>query len=115
MSFKPVTFEKQETIDIAERVGQVTEGTFVRAREIPFGTRDDGKPDIRTIVDMTGDLGAVSFWAPTSVKMSLPQIPEGAKFRLTFLGKQKNAKTGRTFKAFNIEVDTDGASTEVPF
>ena len=108
MAYKKLTFEKTETVDIAEKVGLVTEGIYLGARNVSFG--DD---DVRVIVDMEGPLGSddkFSFWAPTSVKMNLPQIPVGARLRLTFLGKQKNPNTGRTFKAFDVEVD-DGAET----
>lgn len=104
----PVQSNNNEVVDIAESKGQVTEGIYLRSRDIPFGTKDDGSPDIRTIVDMQGPLGeedVYSFWASTSIKMTLPQIAAGSRIRLTYLGKQKNPKTNRTFKSFDIEVD----------
>lgn len=105
MAFRKLTYEKTETIDIAEKNGQVTEGKYLGSRTVNFGENDD-----RVIVDMQGPLGAddkFAFWAPTSIKMNLPQIPVGSRLRVTFLGKQKNPNTGRTFKAFDVEVDTD--------
>jgi hypothetical protein len=112
--YKAVTFEKQETIDIAEEKGQVTEGVYVGKREVNFGSKEDGSPDIRIVVDMQGPLGAedkFAFWAPTSVRQALPQIPPGSKVRLTYNGMEKNPRTGRRFKSFTIEADTDGTSS----
>lgn len=115
MAYKQLTYEKTETIDIAEKVGQVTEGIFLGSRDVDFGTdKDTGKQDIRVIVDMQGPLGkedVFAFWAPTSVKINLPQIKVGDKIRLTYRGMEKNPNTGRKFKAFDIEVD-DGS--EIP-
>lgn len=114
MAFKKLTYEKTETIDIAEKTGQVTEGTYLGNRPVDFGKKDDGSPDIRYIVEMEGPLGAedkFSFWANTAIKNSLPQIPEGSKVRFTFRGMEKNPKSGRKFNAFDIEVD-DG--TDAP-
>lgn len=114
MAYKQLTYEKTETVDIAEKDGQVTEGVFLGARDVDFGTDKDGKKDIRVIVDMQGPLGpkdVFSFWAPTAVKINLPQIKANSKIRLTYRGMEKNPNTGRKFKAFDIEVD-DGV--EIP-
>jgi hypothetical protein len=115
MAYKQLTYEKTETVDIAEKDGQVTEGTLLGTRDVNFGLKEDGKtPDIRVIVDMQGPLGPedkFSFWAPTAVKINLPQIPVGSKVRLTYRGMEKNPKTGRKFKGFDVEVD-DGS--EIP-
>ena len=113
MTYKKLTYEQTETIDIAEKVGQVTEGTLLGSRPVDFGKKEDGSPDIRYIVEMQGPLGPgdlFSFWANTAIKNSLPQIPVGSRVRLTFRGMEKNQKTGRKFNAYDIEVD-DG---EIP-
>lgn len=105
MAYKKLTFEQTPTVDIAEKPGKVTEGIFLGSRPVPFG-----EDDIRTIIDMQGPLGdqdKFAFWAPTAVKINLPQIPVGSRIRLTFKGKQKNPNTGRTFKAFDIEIDEE--------
>ncbi len=112
----PVQGNQNEVVDIAESKGQVTEGTYLGSRQINFGTKEDGvTPDLRTIVDMQGPLGPEdvwSFWAGTAITMTLPQVNKGDKLRLTYRGKEKNPKTNRTFKAFDVEVDR--VTSEIP-
>ena len=105
MAYKKLAFEQIPATDIAEQAGQVTEGIYLGKREVPFGTRDDGSPDIRVIVDMQGPNGEFSFWASTSIKMLLPQVATGTRLRITYRGLEKNPNTGRKFKAFDVEAD----------
>lgn len=116
MAFKKLTYEQTEVVDIAAKTGQITEGILLGTRDVDFGKKEDGSPDIRVIVEMQGALGKddkFSFWANTAIKNSLPQIPVGSLVRLTFRGMEKNPKSGRKFNAYDIEVD-DGVSTEAP-
>ena len=84
--------------------GEEVKGIFVGSREVPMAGRDE--PAI--IIELQGKEGAVSLWAPTSLKGIIPQLQTGVLYAFAYQGKERNPKSGRDFHAFKVFED-DGA------
>ena len=96
----PVTVNWEDT--------KVVEGKLISKKTVTA----QGEP--RNICRIETDDGEVTVWESAGLR-SLFSLEEGTHVRISYKGKQNNPKTGRTFKAFDVEyVDSEQDMSEVP-
>ena len=81
-------------------------GVFIGSRDVPV----TGRNEPSTIIELQGKDGPVSLWAPTGLKMLIPQLETGKTYVFSYEGKLKNPVAGRPdFHSFKVFED-DGVA-----
>jgi len=92
---------------------------FVKWSEIPANTTLEGTftgirvGDYGPLATLKMEREVIEFPCPVALEDRLSCLRQGAEVTITYLGKQENKRTGRTFHAFKVFADAadqlDGA------
>lgn len=90
--------------------GEVAEGVYTGMREgKDFG---NGRSTLADLVQADGTT-VVTIGVPTALRNDLQKVSVGTKVHIEYVGKQKNPRTGREFKAFETQHEVpDGVATK---
>jgi len=101
MAYKKFEAERNETHDWEK--DKVLEGRFINSRKV---NTVNGESWLYTIEKEDGK--KVDVWGKTLLDSFFHNIPLGSKVRITYQGKLKSQKGGRSYHAFVMEYDDTG-------
>lgn len=85
-----------------DKVGDAAEGYVLETREI---TTKHGPVDVLIITDAENKKATRSVFLSAALALTNWEELMGAYVRIEYTGDEKNPKTGRTFKAYDVMVD----------
>jgi hypothetical protein len=105
MAFKKFQADRNETHDWEKE--KVLEGVYVSKRNV---LTINGDSWLYTVEKAGGK--KVDVWGKAMLNSFFQNIPIGSMIRITYKGKMKSAKGGRTYHAFELEYDDSTAEKE---
>jgi hypothetical protein len=105
MAFKKFEPQRNEVWK-PENKGDMIEGYFISKRVV---STINGNSNLYTL--KTKD-GAKDVWGTALLDNFFQHIPEGCRVRLTYQGKQKSQKGGRSYHAYTLEYDEEDIQKE---
>jgi hypothetical protein len=105
MAFKKFEADRNETHDWSKE--GVLEGVYLSKRNIPTINGDSWL----YTVEKKGGV-KVDVWGKAMLDNFFQNIPIGSLVRITYKGKMKSAKGGRTYHAFDLEYDDSAVEKE---
>ena len=99
MAWKEVSFSEKNLWDFEQN--NILIGTYIER----YTNVGPNKSCMYHIALANGEV--VAFWGASAIDAKMENVPLNAKVKIEYKGKEKNPKTGRTYKNFSIFYDDD--------